>query len=127
MCSEASYQQVICLKTSFPWLWIAFNANPLICCPLLEIEEDWIESEEQKAYGGSEPPESCMPECRRVDPCSDPHPLLGLPGKVVWVRSDRDDGRGTGDENEGAHHLDCEVEAVRSDEKPEHDWIDETS
>ena len=126
MCSKASYQQVICLKASLSWLRVASDTNPFASRPFLKIEEDWIESEEQKANGGSEPPESCMSKRRRIDPCSDRHPPLGLPGEVIWVRPDRNDGCDAGDENKSAHHLDCEVEAVRSDEKPEHDWVDET-
>lgn len=59
--------------------------------PLLEVEEDGIEAEEEEGNGGAEPSEGVVAESMGVDPDADSCPALGLAEGVSRV--------GAGDED----------------------------
>lgn len=103
------------------------NTDVVSSSPFLQVEEDGIEAEEQKADGSSEPQESCTAPGIIVDPSCTRQPLLGVVVHVLWVWPCQKDGSDACHNRKGRYHPYRKVESMGLDKKAEHDWVNKAS
>lgn len=93
--------------------------------PLLKVEEDGVETEEEERDGSAEPAERVVAESVGVDPNADLRPTLRLAEWVCWVRASDEDGEYAGDCSEGGGVSLGVVETDLLNEELEHHWVDQ--
>ena len=93
--------------------------------PVLEVEEDGVEAEEDEADGRREPAPGGILEGFWVDPHAHARPSIGLAEFVVGVGDGEEEGNDAGDADQGSVIADGVVEADFGEEEFEEDGIDE--
>ena len=105
---------------------IVFVADASLRCPLLKVEENSVEAEEQECDGGTEPGEGVVAESMGVNPDADSFPGLWLAEEMCRVRSCDEDCKQAGRSSKSGGVSLGIVEANFLDEGLNHQRIDQT-